>query len=392
MQRQLCIGVLAFGLGLVLPMAHVAYRLGSEPDLAKEDPRTVSKVGSVFQPVLQQLILTIWLLVWVGLYSLDRLRNSPIPAILPPSFSPEHDLADPPQPPDLASDALESRRQVGLDSTSVDQIDSYSLDDTRVSDSFYPAKVWPTRGRRPSASAEASQLRDRDPTPTPNVPTSHTPGPQAEASNTLRSFQTPTSRQLLPDDSFRPKRKNLKYSDGTESTSIPLESSVQPRAPERGFRPRHLTSGPPLPDTKSSYGPRMSSEVKPASSWKTIGQLVQVLVNEKVLSREEEALIHVSPLERLPQGKLVPKIELWEAACRERRAPQVLDAIQVFGTERSFHHDFITLVGNFELWNYFGWQSNGLPMGYNEDLARLPTLAYVRSGGDATPKSVDTAY
>ena len=75
-QRHLRIGLLAFVLGLVLPMAYVACWLGSDPDLAKEDPRTVSKISSVFQSILQQLILVVCLLVWGLLYSvLDRPGN-----------------------------------------------------------------------------------------------------------------------------------------------------------------------------------------------------------------------------------------------------------------------------------------------------------------------------
>lgn len=74
-QRHLRIGVCAFALGSFLPMAYLAYWLGSDPDLAKEDPRTVSKISSKFQSIIQQLILIIWLLVWRLLYYLDRPWN-----------------------------------------------------------------------------------------------------------------------------------------------------------------------------------------------------------------------------------------------------------------------------------------------------------------------------
>ncbi|KAL8879584.1 MAG: hypothetical protein Q9198_002833 [Flavoplaca austrocitrina] len=314
----------------------------------------------------------------------------------PPSLSPKHDIADPPQALALASDALGSRPQVEpnsrLDGTPVGHINGHSLDGTEVSDFSNHAKVQSTRGRRPSVSAEAVQLQDRDPTPTPNIPASHRPGPQAEASNTLRSSQTPAYRRLGQTDDVRPQRGNLKYSGGTESASISLRSSVQPRTPERGFHPGHLTSGPPLPETKSSYGPQMSSEVEPASSGMTIGQLIRKFVADEVLSREQEALIHFSPWERLPPGVLVPKLELWEDACRKRISPQVQAPIQVFGTKQSFHHDYIKVVGNFSLWKYLGRQSNGLPEGYDKHLARFPTPAYDTSGGAETPKSIDTAY
>lgn len=184
----------------------------------------------------------------------------------------------------------------------------------------------------------------------------------------------------------------MKYSGGTESALISLGSSDQFRTPERGFRSERLTSGPPLPETRSSYGPKMSSEVEPASSGKTIGQLIQKLVKDQVLSSEQEARIHFKPLERLPPGELVTKIETWEAACRARTALRFPATIQVFGTEQSYHHDYIKVVGNFELWNYFGRQSNGLPVDYDGHLARIPTPAYVASGGKETPKTVNTLY
>ena len=136
----------------------------------------------------------------------------------------------------------------------------------------------------------------------------------------------------------------------------------------------------------------MSSEVEPASSRKTIRQYIQKLVTDEVLSRERKTLIHFSPWERLPPGVLVPKIEIWEDACRKRTATQVRAPIQVFGTVQSFHHDYIKVFGNFNLWKHFGRQSNGLPEGYDGYLARFPTPAYVNSGGAETPMSVDTAY